>query len=161
MLIVPIDPTNLPFVPGRAGRAGVVAKRQFVTLITATKGASAYGLPIPGMIRARSWEIPMKRSKISLFKTTLFRSGLLSAATMLAGTAAASAHGGSHDGYSGGIVPVHGSPNMSGGVPVTHGNLKLPPVQNTSFATIAATMAIIASARAAIPARVGSSGESQ
>ncbi len=35
-------------------------------------------------------------------------------------------HGGGHS-SSGGIVPVHGSPPLNGGILVTHGNLHLPP----------------------------------
>lgn len=45
---------------------------------------------------------------------------LLSIALAISTPQVASAHGG-------GFVPVHGSPSLSGGVLVTHGNLKLPP----------------------------------
>ncbi|HEY4406948.1 MAG TPA: hypothetical protein VGN55_20060 [Xanthobacteraceae bacterium] len=46
---------------------------------------------------------------------------VLSVALAMSAPHLASAHGG------GGFVPVHGSPSLSGGVLVSHGNLKLPP----------------------------------
>ena len=46
----------------------------------------------------------------------------LASAAFFGAAHAASAHGGG-----GGFVPVHGSRSMSGGILVTHGNLKLPP----------------------------------
>ncbi len=54
---------------------------------------------------------------------------LVSSAITFASTMAVQAHGGHGGGHSSGsgIVPVHGSPSLNGGILVTHGNLHLPP----------------------------------
>jgi hypothetical protein len=61
-------------------------------------------------------------------KFRLISAALAMSAALFAADAAYAHHGGGGYG-SGGYVPVHGSPplNGSGGVLVTHGNLKLPP----------------------------------
>ncbi len=58
----------------------------------------------------------------------IFAGLLASAAITLASATGVQAHG-SHGGggSGGGIVPVHGSPPLNGGILVTHGNLHLPP----------------------------------